>query len=186
MISFPWSGQALAAAAQAESRIGIGGRLFLRRRETQQLSVFQRHIQPTPMVDGCTAFDGISRELFHPGIRAVFDVHRDKKCIFRRLIGMPRRHESLGRNHKTGKAPNPFVTPYGLRLYPAAPIIFQSPPEISLAVEQNKIQVTGIDKQLVGQVASIIRAFKKPEPYKGKGIMYEGEYVRRKAGKTGV
>ena len=66
------------------------------------------------------------------------------------------------------------------------PIIFQSPPEISLAVEQNKIQVTGIDKQLVGQVASIIRAFKKPEPYKGKGIMYEGEYVRRKAGKTGV
>jgi len=66
------------------------------------------------------------------------------------------------------------------------PIIFQSPPEISIAVDQNKIQVTGIDKQLVGQVASIIRAFKKPEPYKGKGIMYEGEYVRRKAGKTGV
>ncbi len=66
------------------------------------------------------------------------------------------------------------------------PIIFQAPPEISLAVDQNKIQVTGVDKQLVGQVASIIRAFKKPEPYKGKGIMYEGEYVRRKAGKTGV
>ncbi|MBT5875557.1 MAG: 50S ribosomal protein L6 [Candidatus Latescibacteria bacterium] len=66
------------------------------------------------------------------------------------------------------------------------PIIFQAPPEINIAVEQNKIQVGGIDKQLVGQVASIIRAFKKPEPYKGKGIMYEGEYVRRKAGKTGV
>ena len=65
-------------------------------------------------------------------------------------------------------------------------IIFQAPPEINIAVEQNKIQVGGIDKQLVGQVASIIRAFKKPEPYKGKGIMYEGEYVRRKAGKTGV
>jgi large subunit ribosomal protein L6 len=66
------------------------------------------------------------------------------------------------------------------------PIIFQAPPEINIAVDQNKIQVAGIDKQLVGQVASIIRAFKKPEPYKGKGVMYEGEYVRRKAGKTGV
>lgn len=66
------------------------------------------------------------------------------------------------------------------------PIIFQAPPEIKIGVDQNKIQVGGIDKQLVGQVASIIRAFKKPEPYKGKGIMYEGEYVRRKAGKTGV
>lgn len=67
------------------------------------------------------------------------------------------------------------------------PIIFQAPPEIDLAVEGgNRITVSGIDKQLVGQVAAIIRSFKKPEPYKGKGIKYDGEYVRRKAGKTGV
>lgn len=50
--------------------------------------------------------------------------------------------------------------------------------------EKNVVIVTGIDKQAVGQFASIIRAVRKPEPYKGKGIRYQGEYVRRKAGKT--
>lgn len=46
------------------------------------------------------------------------------------------------------------------------------------------IKITGIDKQLVGQVAARIRKIRQPEPYKGKGIRYEGEYIRRKAGKT--
>jgi large subunit ribosomal protein L6 len=45
------------------------------------------------------------------------------------------------------------------------------------------LTVAGIDKQLVGQVAAEIRAYRKPEPYKGKGVRYEGEYVRRKEGK---
>lgn len=52
--------------------------------------------------------------------------------------------------------------------------------------EKNVIHVTGIDKQLVGQFASKIKAKKKPEPYKGKGIKYVGEYIRRKAGKSGA
>lgn len=52
--------------------------------------------------------------------------------------------------------------------------------------EKNVIHVTGIDKQKVGQFASKIKAKKKPEPYKGKGIKYVGEYIRRKAGKTGA
>lgn len=51
--------------------------------------------------------------------------------------------------------------------------------------DANTILVCGIDKQLVGQVAANIRAKRPPEPYKGKGIRYSGEYVRRKAGKTG-
>jgi large subunit ribosomal protein L6 len=55
---------------------------------------------------------------------------------------------------------------------------------IEVKVEKNIITVTGIDKQLVGQTAAEIRDLKKPEPYKGKGIRYEGEHVRRKAGKT--
>jgi large subunit ribosomal protein L6 len=55
---------------------------------------------------------------------------------------------------------------------------------IEITVEKNLITVTGIDKQQVGQVAAEIRELKKPEPYKGKGIRYEGEHVRRKAGKT--
>lgn len=60
---------------------------------------------------------------------------------------------------------------------------FDIPDGIELKVEKNVISVAGIDKGLVGQTAANIRAFKKPEPYKGKGIRYRGEVVRRKAGK---
>lgn len=52
--------------------------------------------------------------------------------------------------------------------------------------DENTIVVKGIDKQLVGQVAAEIRALRKPEPYKGKGIRYEGEQIRRKAGKSNI
>lgn len=65
-------------------------------------------------------------------------------------------------------------------------VTIESPPGINLAVENNtNIIVSGIDKQLVGQVAANIKAVRPPEPYKGKGIRYEGEYVRRKVGKAG-
>lgn len=66
--------------------------------------------------------------------------------------------------------------------------VVMTPPEgITVKVEgQNKIIVEGIDKQAVGQFAADIRAVRPPEPYKGKGIRYVGEYVRRKAGKAGV
>lgn len=64
-------------------------------------------------------------------------------------------------------------------------IYFVPPEGIQLEVPAaNKITVSGIDKVLVGQVAAKIRSFRKPEPYKGKGIRYEGELIRRKAGKT--
>lgn len=65
------------------------------------------------------------------------------------------------------------------------PVLYPIPQGIELAVEkQTRITVKGIDKQKVGQVAAEIRGFKKPEPYKGKGIRYIGEQVRRKAGKA--
>nr|BDA98307.1 ribosomal protein L6 [Rhodomonas sp. NIES-1006] len=65
-------------------------------------------------------------------------------------------------------------------------VTIESPPGITLAVENNtNIIVSGVDKQLVGQVAANIKAVRPPEPYKGKGIRYEGEYVRRKVGKAG-
>jgi large subunit ribosomal protein L6 len=54
---------------------------------------------------------------------------------------------------------------------------------VSVAVEKNLVKISGIDKELVGRVAAEIRAHKKPEPYKGKGIHYQGEVIRRKAGK---
>jgi large subunit ribosomal protein L6 len=63
---------------------------------------------------------------------------------------------------------------------------FPAPDGITFEVpEQTKIIVSGIDKEQVGQVAANIRKIRPPEPYKGKGIRYTGEYVRRKAGKAG-
>lgn len=64
------------------------------------------------------------------------------------------------------------------------PVTITPPAGIILSMEEGKIIVEGIDKRLVGEVAASIRAVRKPEPYKGKGIKYVGEYVRRKAGKS--
>jgi large subunit ribosomal protein L6 len=68
-------------------------------------------------------------------------------------------------------------------------IIFEVPKELKVATSQEKgqnpmIALEGIDKQLLGQVAAKIRGLRKPEPYKGKGVKYVGEYIRRKAGKA--
>ncbi|MBU0678065.1 MAG: 50S ribosomal protein L6 [Verrucomicrobia bacterium] len=66
------------------------------------------------------------------------------------------------------------------------PIEFQVPEGIQVKVEDNgtRLVITGADKQLVGQVSARLRAFSPAEPYKGKGVRYKGEHVRRKAGKT--
>ncbi|MBE9032573.1 50S ribosomal protein L6 [filamentous cyanobacterium LEGE 11480] len=67
------------------------------------------------------------------------------------------------------------------------PVLIEPPAGISFAVDgPTKVTVTGIDKELVGNVAAKVRAVRPPEPYKGKGIRYEGEQVRRKAGKSGA
>lgn len=88
------------------------------------------------------------------------------------IIGVGYRAELKGRN-------------LVLNLGYSHPILFKPPEGIEIALESpTKIAVNGIDKQLVGQVAAKIRSFRPPEPYKGKGIRYEGEYVRRKAGKS--
>lgn len=66
------------------------------------------------------------------------------------------------------------------------PVKMTPPDGITFAVEgTNRVSVSGIDKQVVGEEAARIRGTRPPEPYKGKGIRYQGEYVRRKAGKTG-
>lgn len=64
------------------------------------------------------------------------------------------------------------------------PIEFPFPEGIDITAEKNILTITGIDKQLVGETAARIRALKKPEPYKGKGIKYTDEVIRRKAGKV--
>jgi len=66
------------------------------------------------------------------------------------------------------------------------PVEIDPPSGISFEVENpTRLAVVGIDKELVGQVAAQVRATRKPEPYKGKGVRYSGEYIRRKAGKAG-
>ncbi len=72
-----------------------------------------------------------------------------------------------------------------LQLGYSHPVIIEKPEGINFECpEQTKIVVSGVDKQQVGQVAADIRKWRKPEPYKGKGIRYEGEHIRRKEGKA--
>src|SRR5882757_5664894 len=66
------------------------------------------------------------------------------------------------------------------------PVVVQAPQGITFAVDTpTKFSITGIDKQKVGQISANIRRLRRPDPYKGKGVRYEGEQIRRKVGKTG-
>jgi large subunit ribosomal protein L6 len=79
--------------------------------------------------------------------------------------------------------------PYGVNLIVgySHPVKYEAPKGIKISVENNTVvKIEGADKELVGQVAAELRAVRPPEPYKGKGIRYQGEQVRRKAGKTGA
>lgn len=77
--------------------------------------------------------------------------------------------------------------PFGVQLVVgfSHPVPYHAPQGIKISVDNNvNLKIEGVDKELVGQVAAEIRAIRPPEPYKGKGIRYAGEQVRRKAGKT--
>jgi large subunit ribosomal protein L6 len=79
--------------------------------------------------------------------------------------------------------------PFGLQLSLgfSHAVPYKAPPGIKFTVDNNTIvKIEGADKEMVGQVAAEIRSLRKPEPYKGKGVRYQGEVVRRKAGKTGA
>ena len=66
------------------------------------------------------------------------------------------------------------------------PVIFKLPDGIDARIDRTKITLNAIDKELLGKTAAKIRSFRKPEPYKGKGIKYANEIIKRKAGKTGA
>ena len=79
--------------------------------------------------------------------------------------------------------------PYGVNLIVgySHPVKYEAPKGIKISVENNTVvKIEGADKESVGQVAAELRSVRPPEPYKGKGIRYQGEQVRRKAGKTGA
>jgi large subunit ribosomal protein L6 len=96
--------------------------------------------------------------------------------------GFARQLEIVGVGYKAETRPE------GVRLVVgySHPVEYDAPDGIKISVEKpTLVKVEGIDKELVGQVAAELRSVRPPEPYKGKGIRYQGEHVRRKAGKTG-
>ena len=96
--------------------------------------------------------------------------------------GFDRRLEIIGVGYKAELQGKNLV----LNLGYSHPIEYPFPDGITIAVEKNnKVVVSGIDKETVGQVAAELRGFRPPDSYKGKGVRYEGEYVRIKAGKSG-
>lgn len=95
--------------------------------------------------------------------------------------GFEKKLEIVGVGYRAEMAKNRL----SLNLGYSHPIIFVPPEGVEIVVEAaTNISVQGIDKELVGQVAAKIRSFRPPEPYKGKGIKYVDEHIRRKAGKT--
>ena len=96
-------------------------------------------------------------------------------------------HGPHGHHHDHGPADfgTAFAIGITLNLGFSHPIQYRPPKGITVEVPSpTTLTVQGADKQIVGQVAADLRAFRPPEPYKGKGIRYQGEQVRRKAGKT--
>jgi len=112
---------------------------------------------------------GLSRTLVANLITGVTDGYTTKMEIF----GVGYRVQQKGSNLE-------FALGY------SHPVIIEAPEGITFAVESpTKFSVSGIDKQKVGQISSNIRRLRRPDPYKGKGVRYEGEQIRRKVGKTG-
>jgi len=116
------------------------------------------------------AFHGLSRALIANMVQGV-------------SAGFERKLEIQGVGYKADVAGNKLV----LNLGYSHPIDYPIPQGISIAVDRGvRLSVTGIDKEQVGQVAAEIRGYRPPDSYKGKGVRYEGEYVRLKAGKSAL
>jgi large subunit ribosomal protein L6 len=97
-------------------------------------------------------------------------------------VGYEKTLEIVGTGYRVAAKGNDLEFALGF----SHPVVVNAPDGISFVVESPvKFKVQGIDKQKVGEVAANIRKIRKPEPYKGKGVRYEGENVRRKAGKAG-
>lgn len=114
------------------------------------------------------AYHGLSRAVLNNMIRGVVD-------------GFSKQLEIQGVGFKASVQGTTLTMSLGY----SHPIVYPLPAQIKVTVEENtKIRVEGPDRQVVGQVAAEIRSFYPPEPYKGKGVRYVGEQVRRKEGKT--
>ncbi len=114
-------------------------------------------------------------------------IHGTTRSLIANMIeglsnGFEKKLEIVGTGYRAQIQGNKLI----LNLGYSHPIEYVPPKDISITVERSIITVSGYDKQKVGQVAAEIRAFRKPEPYKGKGIKYVDEVIRRKVGKIGA
>lgn len=94
--------------------------------------------------------------------------------------GWKKQLELIGTGYRSEVQGNTLVLTVGY----SHPVKIEAPKDITFKVEKSIVNVDGIDKQVVGQVAAVIRSSRPPEPYKGKGVKYVGEVIRRKAGKA--
>ncbi|NLE97394.1 MAG: 50S ribosomal protein L6 [Propionibacterium sp.] len=151
---------------------GPKGELTFTAAEPMALAETDGHVEVTRLDEEreSRALHGLTRTLIHNMIVGVTEGYEKKLEIqgvgYRVIAKGPKQLEfSLGFSH---------------------PVVVDAPEGITFTVEsQTRFAVQGVDKQLVGETAASIRKLRKPEPYKGKGVRYAGEHVRRKAGKAG-
>jgi large subunit ribosomal protein L6 len=129
------------------------------------------HVAAPPATRSSRGHQGMVRALLANMVRGVVD-------------GYERSLEITGVGYKAEQKGNVVTFLLGY----THPIDLELPAGIKIVIDkgQTKLTVKGIDKQLVGQICAQIRSFKKPEPYKGKGVKYADEVIRRKVGKTGA
>lgn len=149
---------------------GPKGSLELTLRPEVDVELKDRVLTVTKKTDGrmARALHGLTRTLIANMVTGV-------------TTGFEKRLELVGVGYRAEAKGDTMV----LNLGYSNPVTYKLPKGVSAKVEKNVIVLSSADKQLLGQVAAEIRGFRPPEPYKGKGVKYAGEVIRRKAGKAG-
>ncbi len=144
-----------------------------------------QEIQPSMSVDIDDGTVTVSRENDERQVRALHGLTRSliNNMVIGVTDGYSKELTAVGVGYRAALKGNTLELQVGF----SHPVSIEAPEGIAFDVpEPTKIIVAGIDNQMVGQIAANVRAVRPPEPYKGKGIRYVDEYVRRKAGKAGV
>jgi large subunit ribosomal protein L6 len=134
------------------------------------------------LVDGAIVVSRPSDESRHKALHGL-----TRTLIANMVEGVARGYQKVLEIQGVGYKAEPTKSGLNVVVGLSHPVAFPAPEGITFKVENNTlVRVSGADKELVGQVAAELRQVRPPEPYKGKGIRYQGERVRRKAGKTGA
>ncbi|RMH79604.1 MAG: 50S ribosomal protein L6 [Acidobacteria bacterium] len=160
-------------------KVSLQGRTFLVEGPKGKLSM-EVHPDVKVSLEGNTI--RVERPTDQPFHRAI---HGTTAALIRNMIkgvteGFTKVLEVVGLGYRAGVKGNNLELSLGL----SHPVVYPIPPDVKIEVRENKIYVSGISKERVGQVCAQIRSFRKPDAYKGKGIRYEGEVLRLKAGKS--